>query len=145
MLSMQKMTNKSVIAAVCLFLLGGVGTVSAQNQVVNGTLTVTKGVSLNTASGATTINGNTTLGSSNFNTITYNGVAVTNLDLGENQILNLQNANIGEPSGVSSPYTALTGTLTMYNSGGTGSATLQAANPGSTSFTYTVPASGANA
>ncbi len=141
---MQKMTSVKFLGAIGLLLLTGSGTVFAQNQVVNGTLTVSKGVTLNSASGNTAIDGNVTLGSSSFNTITYNGVAVTNLDMGENQILNLQGFAVGEPSGVSSPLTPFTGAITLYNSAGTGSAKIVAANTGSSNFTYTIPNGGAS-
>jgi hypothetical protein len=139
------MTYMKIFASTCLFLFAGVGAVSAQNQVVNGTITVQQDAFLNTSSGNTTINGNTTLGSTVSNTITYNGIAVSNLNMGEEQVIHLQNANIGEPSSALAPYSPLTGTLTFFNSAGTGKAKIQIANPGSTNFTYTVPASGINA
>ena len=132
------------MAVVCLFLFGGAGVVSAQNQIVNGTLTVHQDVFLNSASGNTSINGNLTLGSSNSNSISYNGVAATSIDLGENSILNLGSLTVGEPSGVGAPYVPVTGAITLYNSAGTGTATIQAANTGSASFTYTIPNGGAN-
>jgi hypothetical protein len=138
---MQKTRLMKCLATACLFLLGA-GTASAQNQVVSGTLTVTKSVSLNTASGNTTIEGNTILGSSSFNTITFNGVAATNLDMGGNDIQDLQNLKLGGPSG--SAF-ARTGTLTFYNAGGTGSFAIQPASPGALSLTYTIPNVGASA
>ncbi len=137
-----------IFASICLFLLAGAGVASAQNQVVNGTITVQQDAFLNTSSGNTTINGNTTLGNTGSNTITYNGIAVSNLNMGEEQIIHLQNANIGEPSGAFAPYTPLTGTLTFFNSGGTGKAKVQAAAQGATgssTYTYTIPNSGINA
>ncbi len=139
---MQKITK---IGLACLFLLGGVDTVFAQNQVINGTLTVQQDVFLNTSSGNTTIDGNLVLGGSNSNTLTFNGRSVSNLNMGEEQILHLQNANIGEPSNALTPYTPLTGTLKFYNVGGNGYVKIQAANPGTSTFIDTIPASGANA
>jgi hypothetical protein len=139
---MRKITK---IGLACLFLFGGVGTVFAQNQVINGTLTVQQDVFLNTSSGNTTIDGNLVLGGSNSNTLTFNGRSVSNFNMGEEQILHLQNANIGEPSNALTPYTPLTGTLKFYNVGGNGYVKIQAANPGASTFIDTIPASGANA
>jgi hypothetical protein len=139
---MRKITK---IGLACLFLFGGAGTVFAQNQVINGTLTVQQDVFLNTSSGNTTIDGNLVLGGSNSNTLTFNGRSVSNFNMGEEQILHLQNANIGEPSNALTPYTPLTGTLKFYNVGGNGYVKIQAANPGASTFIDTIPASGANA
>jgi hypothetical protein len=128
-----------------------VGTVFAQNQIVNGTLTVTKSVTLNTTPGYnTTIEGNTTLGNSSSNTITFNGIANSQLDMNLNDILNTYNANdvninLGLSSQTSSPTGPTTGTITMYNSNGSGYFTIQADNPNTDTWTYGVPDVGNNA
>ena len=141
-LVMRNMRNMKNLAFACLFLFGSVGVVSAQNQVINGTLTVQQDAYFNTSSGNTTINGNTTLGGSNTNTITFNGVAATNLDMGNKLLLNLQSLSVGAPAG--GQYTPVTGAITLYNSANTGTSTIIAANNTSSNYTYVIPNTGAN-
>lgn len=93
----------------------------------------------------TYIEGNLQLGESNANTITYNGIAVTDIDLGDNSLDNVNTLNLGDPSSISSPYSPTTGTIIMYNENSTGSTSILAANPSTSNWTYTIPNAGTNA
>jgi hypothetical protein len=130
------------IVVVCVLLFGGAEAVFAQNQTVTGTLTVQQDVFLNTSSGNTSMNGNVTLGSSSSNTIDFNGIAGTAIEMADQNISDVQNIALGVPSG--SQYTPVNGTISFFTSTSTNRATMVSAVQGG-NFLYTIPNAGASA
>ena len=126
-------------ALISLILLGGVSISFAQNQTVNGTLTVQQGVFLNSNA---TISGNVNLGSSSSNIINFNGIAGTGLNMANQSITNAQAINLGAPTG--GPYTPVSGLINLYSSSNANHAIIFASAQGG-NYVYQIPNAGANA
>jgi hypothetical protein len=124
----------------------GKGSSPQANTTIIGTLTVTSTTTLNTAGGSTTIDGNTILGANNSDTVTFNAVAGSNLNMNGYGIsnlgpLNLNSLTLGTPSNGASPTT---GSLILNNASSAYSATVHPAALAANEI-YTIPDAGASA
>ena len=131
-----------IFAPLFLIVLGGASAAFAQNETINGSLTVQQDVFLNSISGNTYVNGNTTFGGSNADTLYFKGIAGSGLTMANQSINNVQTVNLGTAS--NGQFTPVTGLINFYSSTATTHATIFAANQTS-NFLYTIPNAGASA